>query len=108
MVLREFAQENRIKLLDFPSLDEVDELTAFKTVQENFEKVSRIVPEFEMTIQAKQYSKSGARRQHEVHARIIAPRKRFVATSVEWNFLTALQECLKELKHEVLKASGKK
>jgi len=67
-----------------------------------------MIPEFEMTIQAKEFNKAGARRQHELHARIVAPSKKIFATSVEWDFLTALQQCLKELKHEVLKSIGKK
>lgn len=108
MVLKDFARENRIRLLNFPDLDEVDEATALKTVRENFEKISNLVPEFEMTIQAKQYNKTGARKQHEVHVRVLAPRKQFIATVTEWNFLTSLQECLKEVRHEVLKKAGKK
>ena len=49
MVLKEFALENRIKLLDFPELDEIDEITALKAVKENFEKISNILPDFEIT-----------------------------------------------------------
>jgi len=111
MPLKEFAQKNNIKILNFPELDEIDEQTAFKTVKDNFERISKIAPEFEMTVQAKEFGqeqKKGARRQHEVHWRVITPKKRNVATSTEWNFISALQESGKELLREILKASEKK
>ncbi|MBS3058332.1 MAG: hypothetical protein J4478_02935 [Candidatus Diapherotrites archaeon] len=108
MALRDFAGENKIRLLGFPSLDEVDDAIAEKTVRENFEKISKWMPEFEATLQAKQFNKAGARRQHELHARLFAPRKKIFATATEWNFLTALQECLKELRNEAKKSIGKK
>lgn len=111
MPLKEFAQEKGIRLLNFPELDEIDEETAFKAIRDNFEKISRIVPEFEMTVQAKEFGqaqKKGARRQHEVHWRILAPKKRAASTATEWNFISALQESGKEILREMMKASGKK
>lgn len=107
MALKEFAQENNIRLLCFPDLDEVDELVALKTVQENFQKISRSIPEFSMVIQAKAYNKAGARKQHELKARVSGPKLKAFATALEWNFLTALQECMKELKKEVQKKAEK-
>ena len=111
MALKKFAQENNIRLLDFPELDEIDELTALGTVKDNFEKISNVLPEFEMTIQSKEFgqkNKKGARKQYEVHCRIIAPKRKIVSTSTEWNFISALQESCKSLKLEVMKAVAKK
>jgi ribosome-associated translation inhibitor RaiA len=108
MVLKEFAQENNIKILGFPELDEIDEQIALKTVQENFEKISRTLPEFTLVLQAKEYNKAGARKQHELHARLAGPKGKAFSTALEWNFLTSLQKCLKELRQEVKKIQSKK
>ena len=108
MVLKEFAQENNIRLLGFPELDEVDEQIALNALQENFEKISRTLPEFTLVLQAKAYSKLGPRRQHELHARLAGPKVKAFSTALEWNFLTALQDCLKELRQEVRKIQSKK
>ena len=100
MSLKEFAVQNRIKLVSFPALDEVDDITAEAAVSKFFLKMQKKLGSFDLTVQAKEFNKDRLRKQHELHSRLIAPKIMLSATATEWNFLSALQESLKDLEKE--------
>ncbi len=106
MGLRGFASENGIRLLGFPQLDEVDDETARKALEKGHARLLRHFFGFELVLQAKRFSASGSRKQHEVHARLMAPGVVLASTATGWNFLSALQESLGGLEKEAVKKTS--
>ena len=95
-----------VEFLKFPDVDEVDA----GILEKNLEHFSRKVVlggETKLHLAHKEYAKGGLRVQHEIHAKLIMGSKQFFAKETDWKLLEVVQNVLKKLEKEVLRAHEK-
>ena len=97
------AIPSNVKLVKFPTTDEIDQALFEKALDHFLGKVGN----GELNLAFKEYAKGGLRVQHEVHGRYTLNGKLFVASDEKWQLLEAIQSVLKKLEKEVVKQSSK-
>lgn len=95
----------QIEFVHFPTLDEIDQSIAERTINKSYEKVSRIArkDDLKVKIQVRTYHRSQGRKEYEVHSRFDDPQIKVLSTAKDWNFLSALEDSLKILESETIR-----
>ncbi len=93
---------DKLELVKFPKLDEVDESIFQKSIERFFSKIN-FKKDDELVLTYKSYSKGGLRKQHDVKAKLVLSGDVFSASETGWKLLETVQIVLKKLEKEVLK-----
>lgn len=91
-----------LELVHFPEVDEIDKALLVKNFENFFEKVS-VEGENYLKVSAKEYSKGGIRKQHELKAQLFLDGQMFFASDTGWKLLETTQNILKKLEKEAMK-----
>jgi len=88
-----------------PELDEVDQASFTKMVEDYYDKYSTLLhKDIIMHLDFKEYKKdTGLRRQHEINCKVSSGGMTFVAVSKDWKFMQAMHDVLKTMHTEIVK-----
>jgi hypothetical protein len=89
-----------LELVHFPEVDEVDNALIVKNFETFFDKVA-VEGENYLKISAKEYSKGGLRKQHELKGQLFLDGEMFFASDTGWKLIETTQNVLKKLQKEV-------
>lgn len=102
-------ERRSIQFIGLPELDEIDSSKVQETANKAFDKLQKILGRLSyIAIHVKALHATGGRKQYFVHARASVPTMMLVATSSNWNLITAVQESLKDLEKEASKKFRKR
>jgi len=97
----EFDNE-KIRVVNAPELDEFDKAKAMDYISSSFAKVSRLMQsDFTFTVHFKEYEKEGSRKKFAVKTRVAAIGHSIQSEHTDWDALKALHSALSTLESEV-------